>query len=204
MNTKHNHIHFSESISEQLKCFGCSACGVLTSRNGTLTDGSGTSDYANNMECEWLIAPYYGGGAAYMIITFTELSTQKDSDYVRVFHCSSTDSCPTTSSPLYVLSGMYTAPRSVAVPSGLAKVTLTSDSSVTAAGFAATWNAYKVEPIGCTHPFSKIKSCLHKSASSNPNHCFAWCSLAVEMHWLLWLQCDHFFEYRHFCWIRSE
>jgi hypothetical protein len=54
-------------------CAACgTTCGVLTAEKGSLSDGSGGMNYANNANCMWLIAP---PGATQITISFTAFVT---------------------------------------------------------------------------------------------------------------------------------
>jgi hypothetical protein len=105
-------------------------CGLLTSHDGTLSQKSGS----NNSSCTWMIAPL---GALAISIRFTELSTQLNKDFVRVFQCS--DVACSQQQLLAELSGMYTTPQDVTSSTGYMKVVFTSDSSVNYDGFTASW-----------------------------------------------------------------
>ena len=66
-----------------LPCAGCaSTCTVYNTSQGWLTDGSGSSNYVNNANCSWMIAPI---NATRVILTFTELDTERGWDYVTVY-----------------------------------------------------------------------------------------------------------------------
>ncbi len=131
-------LEHTDLLCLQFKCNGCaSQCGVKVAPAGSLADGSGPSaDYANNAECEWLIAP---PGATQITISFNEFSTQTDSDSVRVVLCSSID-CE-IETELAVLSGTYTAPQVITANGGLMRVTFISDMSISATGFSASWTS---------------------------------------------------------------
>jgi hypothetical protein len=121
---------------QSLTCTGCgSSCGLLTSDTGSISDGSGSSYYANSANCKWIIAP---SGAVSLQLTFLELSTEQGYDYVRVFTCTSTTeaSCSLSSE----LTGLY-RPGYLDVQSGRVMIQFTSDSIVTEAGFTMQWTA---------------------------------------------------------------
>ncbi|MBV6439983.1 MAG: hypothetical protein EPGJADBJ_01641 [Saprospiraceae bacterium] len=60
----------------------CSGNTALTSCSGTVSDGSGASDYANDLNCSWTIAP---PGASSVTLTFTAFETEDNYDFVRVY-----------------------------------------------------------------------------------------------------------------------
>jgi hypothetical protein len=121
-------------------CTGCGLnCGTLTAENGTFSDGSGSSNYPNNANCEWMIAPY---GADSVTITFTAFSTQYTKDVVRVFECQDT-SC-SQSQQLAELSGTYPDIYTVTSLTGYMRVVFTSDGSINSDGFTASWNTVRL------------------------------------------------------------
>ena len=118
----------------QLKCAGCLACGLQTSATGLLSDGSSTADYPNGAECEWIIT---SSDARQITITFSEFSTQQDLDYVQVMQCF--DIACNSYSQLAKLSGTYTTVQTFTSLGSFLKVTFSSDSTITGAGFTANW-----------------------------------------------------------------
>ena len=118
-------------------CSGCgSGCGLLTAQNGTFSDGSGLSGYANGAYCEWVIAP---AQASVITLRFAELSTQAGTDFIRVFQC--TDAACSDQQQLVELSGLYSAPQVLSSSTGFMKVVFTSDKSVNYDGFNASWTS---------------------------------------------------------------
>jgi hypothetical protein len=116
-------------------CTGCtSACGLLVSKTGAFSDGSGSSNYPSNANCTWMLAP---PAASVISITFTEFSTQPGKDLVRVFQC--TDVGCSEQQLLAELSGTYLTTQNVTSASGYMKVVFTSDGSVNYDGFTASW-----------------------------------------------------------------
>lgn len=108
----------------------CSGTTILTDCNGTITDGSSTSNYANNMVCNWSIAP---PGATSITLTFTDFSTETNYDFVKIW-----DSADNSGPVLGNYSGT-TVPAAVTATSGSMLVRFTSDVSVVAAGWTATY-----------------------------------------------------------------
>ncbi len=114
-------------------------CGLLTSANGTLSDGSGSAKYSNNANCEWMIAPY---GATRVTIEFTAFSTQPINDVVRVFQCS--DVYCSQQQQLAELSGTYPTTQAMTSVTSYMKVVFTSDGRITQEGFTASWSSVNV------------------------------------------------------------
>jgi hypothetical protein len=119
-----------------LECKGCgSDCGVLTASSGYLSDGSGSSGYSNNANCEWTIAP---PDAKRITLYFSEFCTQPHKDFLRVFDC--TDVSCSQQQQLAELSGTSVASKTIMSTTGFMKVVFTSDESVNCRGFTAMWN----------------------------------------------------------------
>jgi hypothetical protein len=117
----------------QFQCNYCgTTCGFLTNTTGTLA----VTNYQNDAECQWLIAP---SNVATVIVIFTSLNTQPEMDYVRVGSCW-LPACQTLQEPK-VLSGTYSTRQSYVATRGVVWVEFTSDSSITGAGFMASWTS---------------------------------------------------------------
>ena len=113
---------------------------TFTTASGTITDNSGSSDYQNNMTCEKLIQPT-GGGT--ITLTFTAFSTEASYDLVRVYAGS------TTSAPLLGTFSGSTLPPVLTSSGGSMLIRFTSDASVVAAGWSATYTSGPPPPTGC-------------------------------------------------------
>lgn len=64
---------FSIMVSGIAVPVSCSGNTVLTTCTGTIADGSGASNYSNNLDCSWTISP---PGAASITLDFTAFATQ--------------------------------------------------------------------------------------------------------------------------------
>ncbi len=125
-----------------LFCTGCgSSCGVLTAAQGTFSDGSGASNYANSATCQWIIAPT---GATQVSVTFTEFSTESCCDILRVYQCA-TSMCE-DAQLIAELSGTYSTAPTILSTSGYVLVQFWSDYEVNQAGFIATWSSSHASP----------------------------------------------------------
>jgi len=103
---------------------------TFTAPAGVLEDNSCEEDYQNNMDCRKLIQP---DGASNITLTFSEFNTEANYDYVRVYDG------PTISSPLL---GSFTGnslPGAITSSGGSLLVRFTSDYSVTAPGWQASY-----------------------------------------------------------------
>jgi hypothetical protein len=122
-----------------LPCTGCgSSCGILTAPNGTFSDGSGSSNYADMARCQWIIAPT---NATQITLTFTEFSTQSYADYVRIFQCVNTDCVGSQRVLIAELHGQLSSGYSPVFGPGFLLVQFTSDSITTSSGFTASWSS---------------------------------------------------------------
>jgi hypothetical protein len=117
-------------------CTGCNFCGSLTSSSGTFSDESGASNYSNSANCMWTINP---PGADYINITFSEFSTERGYDFVRVYEC--TDYNCRSAQLLAELTGTYSSSRSFTSATSFMAVWFSSDASVTSSGFHVSWTA---------------------------------------------------------------
>ncbi|MBN2273769.1 MAG: T9SS type A sorting domain-containing protein, partial [Bacteroidales bacterium] len=110
---------------------------TFTDASGTVTDNSGTSNYLNNMMCEKLIQP---SGSSFIVLSFDEFDTEYGFDFVRVY-----DGATTSSRLLGTYSGI-SFPPTLTSSGGSMLITFTTDYSVTASGWSASYVAlYDVE-----------------------------------------------------------
>jgi hypothetical protein len=108
---------------------------LFVQANGTFSDGSGSQAYySNSANCVWMLAPPQ---ASIITLSFTEISTQYNRDFIRVYQCSN-ESC-STQVKLAELSGWYSIPPTVTGATGFMKVVFTSDATTTYQGFTASW-----------------------------------------------------------------
>ncbi len=110
----------------------CQGTTTLTAPNGTFSDGSGNSDYTNRSNCRWLIQP---SGATWIELRFTSFNTESGYDFVRVY-----DGATTTAPLLGSYSGTNLPPV-LRSSGGSMLVVFTSDSSVTRAGWSASYTS---------------------------------------------------------------
>lgn len=67
---------------------------VLTARNGSLEDGSRSANYADNLDCQWLIAPDEGTS---ITVSFSRIATELGADSI-VFYAGETTASPVVAS----------------------------------------------------------------------------------------------------------
>jgi hypothetical protein len=101
-----------------------------------MSDGSGSSNYQNNANCKWILAP----GAGFQVtITFSEFSTEGGYDSLKLWECAEADCVGVTQ--LASLSGDYPPSLSYTSTTGYMLIVFTSDASVAASGWSASWTS---------------------------------------------------------------
>lgn len=117
----------------------CSGITNLTSSSGTLTDGSGLSNYDNNSSCKWVIAP---AGATQISLNFTTFNTEASYDFVRVYNG------PNDTFPLLGTYSGSTLPSSISTTAGVGAMCIkfTSDTSNTFSGWSANYTSVVTTP----------------------------------------------------------
>ena len=111
---------------------GCNGLTTLTAASGNFSDGSGLSNYINNMDCSWLIQP---GGTSTIDLTFTSFDTETGHDTVTVYDGNS------ASAPILgTFSGSNLPPTIQSTGSSLF-VTFKTNSMTTAAGWEASYTS---------------------------------------------------------------
>ncbi|RMF53463.1 MAG: T9SS C-terminal target domain-containing protein, partial [Bacteroidetes bacterium] len=110
----------------------CQGMVQLSAPSGTFSDGSGSSDYTNRTNCSWLIQP---PGATWIRLSFTSFNTESGYDFVRVYDGA------TTSAPLLGSYSGSNLPPQITSSGGSLLVVFTSDSSITRAGWEASYTS---------------------------------------------------------------
>jgi len=141
----------------------CNANPTLTANSGVLNDGSGLANYANGLNCSWLIQLSTPGP---IVISWNSFDTQAWSDYVYLHDGSS------AGAPIIGSYSGTTLPTSVTANSGSVYVRFVTNSSVNAAGWELNYTVQSTTPPpACTDPFSAdiivVESpfCLGESAT---------------------------------------
>jgi hypothetical protein len=112
---------------------------------------SGT--YENNANCEWILAPQ--NARQVFIIFKVPFDTVDQSDVVRVLECTSVECSETRE--IAKLYGSYSSQQAMVSSTGFMKVVFTSDRSITAMGFQASWNSVQPPTLHMRMPMS----CCH-------------------------------------------
>jgi hypothetical protein len=131
---------------------GCSGQSSLVNCNGSFGDGSGTSDYLNNLNCSWLMHP---AGATAISLHFNSFNTEA-SDFVTIY-----DGATTAAPSLGAYSGSF-APADIVSSGGNLLVTFTSNGTSVAPGFDCSYTCSTVG-IAETEPL------LNFNVYPNPN-----------------------------------
>ncbi|KPL13657.1 MAG: hypothetical protein AMS26_13590 [Bacteroides sp. SM23_62] len=128
----------AEFISEKIE----SACTneTFTDESGNIDDNSGDLDYGINADCRKLIVP---GDVMNITLTFTEFALEDGNDYVRVYDGSTTGDD---------LLGEFTGkslPDPITSSGGSMLIHFTSNGSVSASGWAASYTSTPTPSIPC-------------------------------------------------------
>jgi hypothetical protein len=119
----------SRRLTANFQTDGCQGLTTYNTCNGTVTDGS-LSNYANNLNCSWLIQPT---AASSITLHFTSFSTESGYDSVAIYD-------GTTANGRFL--GKYsgnTLPPDLVAPSGAMFIRFTTDTNRVASGWSANW-----------------------------------------------------------------
>ncbi|MGD0710216.1 MAG: C10 family peptidase [Bacteroidales bacterium] len=108
----------------------CSGVTPLTAASDTFSDGSGSNNYNNNINCKWMIQP---PGAGSVTLHFLSFNTEPANDIVKVVD-------PVSSTVLGTFSGT-TIPSEVTSHSGQMLVEFTTNATITAPGWSAVYTS---------------------------------------------------------------
>jgi hypothetical protein len=128
-----SNTHGSDTASWILRIteIGFNHCNeTFTALTGTITDNSGGASYDNNMSCQKLIQPV---NAASITLVFNSFATESGYDFVSIYNGA------TTSSPLLGRYSGTTIPPALTSTGGTMLIVFTSDYSVVAAGWSASF-----------------------------------------------------------------
>ncbi|MDB9774902.1 M6 family metalloprotease domain-containing protein [Vicingaceae bacterium] len=133
----------------------CSGLTNLTANNGAFSDGSGTNNYANNSNCEWLIQPVNGQP---ITLNFTAFDLEQGFDQVNVY-----DGTSVTAPLLGRFSG-NTIPPSITSTAGDMFVVFNSDGFINGLGWDANYITSSTSPTITLNPDTMF---LASGAGSN-------------------------------------
>lgn len=119
----------------------CSGLQTRTAASDTVTDGSGTANYANNSDCRWLIQP---PGTSRIILSVEDLDTERDRDLLRVY-----DGADENATLLGTFAGIVRN-QQLTTTTGAAFLVFTSDAQNRSAGWRVSYNAeFAPDPVFC-------------------------------------------------------
>ncbi len=118
----------------------CSGQVTVTPEIGNIEDGSGPSNYQNNLDCSWLISPTVL--IDHLRITFESLNTEATNDKVIIYDC------PNTSSPVLGTYSGTSLPSLITSTSPSVLVRFTTNGSVTSSGWRLNYTS--VYPVFCS------------------------------------------------------
>jgi len=104
----------------------CTGQVSITSQTGTIEDGSGPSDYQNNDDCRWLIAP---PGASKVTLYFTAFNTEAANDKVIIYNGG------TITDPILATYSGSSLPATVSSTGGQMLVRFITNGSTTSSGW---------------------------------------------------------------------
>ena len=140
----------------------CSGTTLLTALSGTFTDGSGSSNYGNNSNCKWVIAP---AGATQITLNFTSFNTEATYDIVTVYNG------PDDTYPVLATWWGNTLPPTISTTAGVGAMCIkfSSDTSNTLSGWSANYTSVVSTPAcgGITMLTTPTGSISDGSGSNN-------------------------------------
>ncbi len=157
----------------------CSGTTILnTSDFGTLNDGSGTNNYCNNMNCQWLIQPPQATSVTIDFTTFDLEAASDDGrtiyDAVELFDGTSTDS------PLL---GRFTGsnlPPSVTSSSGSLLVRFYSDLDLAKQGWTAYYTSTTTAYCTGTSTLTSLNGTFNDGSGTNQYANNSYCSWLIQ------------------------
>ncbi len=120
---------FSVMLSGRASQSTCEGNTLITNCSGTISDGSGSNNYSNDLDCSWTIAP---AGASSVTLTFTAFQTESF-EFVTVY-----DGMDENAPVLGEFEG-NALPPTLTASSGKMFITFITDGSVTFPGWSANY-----------------------------------------------------------------
>jgi Zn-dependent metalloprotease/PKD repeat protein len=130
---------FSASYTSTGSAFCSGTTNVNTSDYGTISDGSGSNNYCNNMNCQWLIQPPQ---ATSVTLNFNSFDLEPaSSDGQTIYDAVEVYNGPTTASPLLGRFSGSSLPPAVSSTGGSMLVRFYSNIETTAQGWSANYTS---------------------------------------------------------------
>lgn len=157
----------------------CSGTTILnTSDFGTLTDGSGTNSYCNNMNCQWLIQPPQ---ATSVTIDFTAFDLEAASDDGRtIYDAVEIYDGTTTASPLLGRYSGSNLPRAVTSSGGSMLVRFYTDLGVTKQGWSAYYTSTTTTYCTGTTTLTALNGTFNDGSGTNQYANNSQCSWLIQ------------------------
>ncbi len=130
----------------------CSGRVRISTPIGTITDGSGSANYNDNSDCQWLIAP---PGADSIKISFTSLQTENNFDTIFIYNG------PDTTFPYRWWTGNWSILPTYTSSVGAILIRFKSDNTITGPGWSLNYITYGRNP-----------TCTGRTILSNPSATF--------------------------------
>lgn len=142
----------------------CASSNNLTSATGTIEDGSGPDEYADNSSCSWLIEPNDPNmdSVSSIILRFDKFDTEQSNDVVNIYDG------PSASSPLLGSFSGTNLPPSVSSTSDKMLITFNTNGSASGNGWFATYEA--LAPDYCSNEILTSPTGTFSDGSSNKNY----------------------------------
>ena len=139
---------------------------TLTATYGSFSDGSpARSNYANNTNRSWLIAPQNGKSSTKITLKTAYFSTEKEKDRVTIYSGNKADA----DSVVAVLSGNLNE-TTIDVNASQCFVTFTSNESITNQGFKITYTSIKKTDNLCPSQIPSSTNCYEESQGTITNN----------------------------------
>jgi hypothetical protein len=138
----------------------CNQTTTLTSATGTISDGSGTNQYANNSDCSWLIQP---ANASKITLCFSDFNTEQDYDGVIIY-----DGATTSSAVLATYTGT-SLPANVTSTGGSMLVRFLSDEAARYNGWTANYTSTPIASVSGATTFCQGGSVTLSSSLTSGN-----------------------------------
>lgn len=129
------------SQSAVAQCSGTAM--ILNPASGSFSDGSGTANYADNLDCSWLISPA-GAGTVSLTFTALDLELYQCSDKVLIYDGYD------EFAPLIGTVCDVTLPGTITSTTGVMYIRFTTDQSYEGAGWSASYTSTLAPPVYCT------------------------------------------------------
>jgi hypothetical protein len=152
---------WSANYTSVISTPACSGVTMLTTPSGSFTDGSGTSNYTNNQQCYWYIAPPC---ATSVTLSFSSFNTELNFDGVVIYDDLSGGN----------IIGTFTGttlPASITSNTGKMLIAFVSDYSTPAQGFSASYSSIGSSYCAGVTTINTADYGTISDGSGNSNYC---------------------------------